>query len=64
MLDNHLYNLMHQMTQEHKSLWRIKNHYKNDAGDCDECQKFWEKMEADKENNVKQLQNLMEKHMK
>lgn len=63
MFDNHLYNLMNQLVQEHKSLWRIKNDYQNDSGDCEECQKFWKKMEKDKEDHIKELKNLIAKHM-
>ena len=63
MADNHLYNLMHQMVQESKSLWRIKNMYKNDAGDCPDCQTFWEKMEKDKEDHIQELTRLIKKHM-
>lgn len=63
MFDNHLYNLMHQMVQEHKSLWRIKNMYMNDAGDCNECQTFWKKMEADKEDHIRELTGLIKGHM-
>ncbi|MEX2145351.1 MAG: hypothetical protein WD712_03225 [Candidatus Spechtbacterales bacterium] len=63
MLENHTYNLHHQLVQENKSLWRIKNHYLKDAGDCAKCQKFWEKMEADKEEHVRELEQLIKDHM-
>lgn len=61
---NHLYNLVNQITQEHKSLWRIKDEYKKDAGDCLECKNFWDKMEKDKEDHVKELESLIKKHLK
>jgi len=63
MTDNHLYNLMHQMVQENKSLWRIQNMYKNDAGDCQDCKAFWDKMEKDKEEHIQELTQLIKKHM-
>ena len=63
MLNNHLYNLILQLVQENKALWRIKNHYKKDSGDCTKCQEFWEKMEKDKENHVNELQKLIKEHM-
>lgn len=63
MLDNHLYNLLLQLTQENKSLWRIKNHYQGDAGDCADCAAFWEKMEKDKKDHVQELTGLIKKHM-
>lgn len=63
MQENHIYNLMNQMVQEHKSLWRIKNEYIKDAGDCEECKKFWQKMEAEKEKHVQELEVLIKKHL-
>jgi len=63
MLDNHTYNLLLQLTQENKSLWRIKNEYMKDAGECKECQKFWQKMEKDKEAHVEELTALVKKHL-
>lgn len=63
MMDNHAYNLMRQLTEEHTSLWRIKNEYLKDADDCEDCKKFWNKMEKDKENHVKELSELVKKHM-
>ncbi len=63
MFDNHIYNLLQQMVQEHKSLWRIKNHYAHDAGECQKCKDFWEKMEADKEEHIKEMEGLIKGHM-
>ena len=63
MLENHIYNLMLQLTQEHKSLWRIRHHYKEDAGDCADCRTFWDKMEKDKENHVDELTKLIKVHL-
>ena len=63
MFDNHLYNLMNQLVQEHKSLWRIKNMYLNEAGECKECKAFWEKMIQDKENHIKELTEIIKKHL-
>lgn len=63
MLNNHLYNLVLQLVQENKALWRINNNYKKDSGDCAKCQEFWEKMEKDKENHVNELQELIKEHV-
>jgi beta-galactosidase GanA len=63
MFENHIYNLMMQMVTENKSLWRIKNSYKNDS-DCEECKAFWEKLEKDKEEHIKELEALIKKHIK
>lgn len=63
MLENHHYNLMEQLVQENKSLWRIKNNYKKDAGSCDTCSAFWDKMEKDKEEHVSELSDLIKNHL-
>ncbi len=64
MFSNHLYDLFCQMTQEHKSLWRIKNMYKKDAKGCKECQAFWKKIEKEKENHIKELERIIKNHIK
>ena len=64
MLDNHLYNLMLQLTEEHKSLWRIKRMYKKDAKSCKGCRSFWQKLEKDKQAHIKELKQLVKKHLK
>jgi hypothetical protein len=63
MLTDHLYNLMTQLTQEHKSVWRMKKYYVKDAGDCVDCVKFWEKLAADKEAHIRVLEEEVKKHM-
>lgn len=63
MLSNNLYNLMEQMTEENKSLWRIKNAYKQDAKGCAECVAFWNELAEDKEKHVKKLQELIKSHL-
>jgi len=63
MIDNHIYNLILQMTEENKSLWRIKNNYMNDSGDCADCKAFWEMMEKDKEEHISDLRELIKKHI-
>ena len=62
MFDNHTYNIMMQLTEEHKSLWRIKKRYEEEA-DCKECQEFWIRLEKEKEEIIKELQNLLKKHI-
>lgn len=63
MFDNHLYNLMNQLTEEHKSLWRIKEMYKKDTGGCADCKMFWEKLEKDKEEHIQELRALVKSHL-
>ena len=63
MLENHLYNLMEQIVEESKSLWRIKNTYKKDAVGCNSCKAFWDKLEKEKEDHSKELQELIKTHL-
>lgn len=63
MHDNHIYNLMNQLVEEHKGLWRIKKCYKEDAGDCDDCKQFWEKLAEDKEEHIEDLTKLIKNHL-
>jgi hypothetical protein len=63
MLENNTYNLMEQITEESKSLWRIRNTYKKDTGGCKECMDFWDKLAKDKESHIKELENLVRSHL-
>ncbi len=64
MLDNHVYNLMEQIVEESKTLWRIRKTYKQDAGDCAQCLAFWGKLERDKEGHIRELEGLIGTHIK
>lgn len=63
MFDNHTYNLMRQLVEEHTSLWRIKNEYLKDSGDCAECKEAWTEFNKKKEELVSILQDLLKTHM-
>jgi hypothetical protein len=56
MFENHLYNLFAQITEEHKSLWRIKEFYLKDAATSLDDQAFWNKVALDKETLIKELE--------
>jgi len=55
---NNVYNLMHQLTQESKSLWRIKHNYQQDAVGEEE-KVFWTALEKDKESHIEALKRLI-----
>ena len=59
MLDNHIYNLMEQITVESKSLWRIEQKYKKDTAGCEACLAFWNELEKDKEDHIKEITELI-----
>ena len=62
MLDNNSYNLMAQLVEESQSLWRIKNTYKKDAAMCGECSDFWDRLEKQKEETVRELERMVTEH--
>jgi hypothetical protein len=55
MLDNNTYDLLEQLLIENKSLWRIKNSYRNDSAMDNETKQVWNFIEKDKEELVKIL---------
>ncbi|MEZ4103560.1 MAG: hypothetical protein R3B55_03365 [Candidatus Paceibacterota bacterium] len=58
MTSNNIHNLMSQMTTEQKSLWRIENHYIEEAGTAEE-RSFWEEMKEDKKAHIEELKELI-----
>lgn len=63
MLDNELYDLLVQIVEENKSLWRIQNMYLGDAQGCPECSAFWESMAEDKTQHITDLKELIKDHL-
>lgn len=53
---------MNQMTQESKSLWRIKNNYHTEA-ESDEIKAFWMKLAEQKEQTISELKELIKKSL-
>lgn len=60
---NNTYNLMTQMTQESKSLWRIKKQYIKEAK-TKEMKAFWTKLAKDKEAHLKDMRALLKIELK
>lgn len=60
-LRNNVFNLMNQMVQESKSVWRIKNQYMQEAIGNDELMALWKKLESDKEAAVEEMQKILKK---
>ncbi len=63
MLSNNVYNLLEQIVEESKSLWRIRQSYKQDAGAFGDCLNFWNKLEMDKEQHINDLRMLIKSHL-
>lgn len=60
---NETYNLALQLTQHLKSLWRIKEQYRADAGGCQGCTGIWDSIEADLEKHVESIKGELKKHL-
>jgi len=58
MYEDNLYNLMNQLVQEQKSVWRIENYYLPQAGDQEETE-FWQKIGGEKLLYVEELERLI-----
>ncbi|MEI6022445.1 MAG: hypothetical protein WCQ32_01210 [bacterium] len=63
MEQNNIYNLMNQITQESKSLWRIKNNYQKEAKNKD-LKAFWTKLAKEKEAHLKEMKDFLKKELK
>lgn len=59
-MNNHDFNIVNQLVQEQKSLWRIENHYVAEAKDKDEA-KFWKKMKTQKTKAIAELSAMAKK---
>lgn len=57
---NNLYNLMTQLVQEQKSLWRIQTDYIKDAGSDKELKMFWLEVAQEKEMLIADLQAIIQ----
>ena len=56
---NSMYNLMTQLVQEQKSLWRIQNEYIKDAGKDKELKDFWLDVAEEKQMLIEDLQTII-----
>lgn len=63
MLENKVYDLMMQIVNESKSLYRLKNNYCEDAEGDPECNKIWQDLIYDKESQLKKLMTLLKKQL-
>jgi hypothetical protein len=62
MTPNNLHNLMTQMIQEQKSLWRIENNYINESG-SDIEKEFWTKLGNEKKMYIEELKKLIKENI-
>lgn len=50
---------MAQFVEESKSLWRLENEYRGNAGEDAELKAFWEKLAVDKQSHLADLKALI-----
>ena len=58
-----VYDLMMQIIQESKSLYRIKKNYCDDAEGVNDCSEVWRELSADKEAHIDKLVGILRKHL-
>lgn len=56
-MNNHDFNIINQLVEDQKSLWRIENHYINESRDDDE-REAWKKLYDQKKASTQQLQEM------
>lgn len=64
MKNNNLYNMMHQLTQEQKSLWRLQGDYAKDAVKNPTLKKFWAQLAKEKQQHITDLTEMIKAEMK
>lgn len=62
MTPNNIHNLMTQMVQEHKSLWRIEHNYLKEAM-TDQEKEFWERLHNEKKVHIEELRKLIKENI-
>ncbi len=62
MTENNLHNLMTQMTQEQKSLWRIEKHYISEA-ESNKEKAMWESLQDDKKKHIAEMRELIKQSL-
>lgn len=59
-MNNHDFNIINQLVQEQKSLWRIEEIYLPESKDADD-KKMWTKLRNQKRKNVAELSEASKK---
>jgi hypothetical protein len=61
-MNNHDFNIINQLVQEQKSLWRIEEIYIPESKNADD-KKMWTKLRTQKRKNVEELSTLSKKYL-
>ncbi|MCI5050742.1 MAG: hypothetical protein MRY57_00320 [Candidatus Pacebacteria bacterium] len=62
-MNNHDFNILNQLVQEQKSLWRIEEHYLPESKNADD-KKLWTKLRNQKRKNIDELSKMAKKCLK
>ncbi|MFH1047362.1 MAG: hypothetical protein V1738_03595 [Patescibacteria group bacterium] len=54
---------MSQIVEDHRSLWRMRDMYENDSGECHECRDAWRALADKREAELNHLVELLRRHM-
>lgn len=56
-MNNSDFNILNQLTQEQKSLWRIQKHYIEEA-QSEEEKNAWKELESQKQQTIEKLKTM------
>ncbi len=62
MINNHIHNLLHQLSEIEDSLWRMDQYVKDSRGYCDNCQKIWPDIRKKYEELEKMVMRELQHH--
>ena len=64
LLDNYNYDLMQELTQLLKGVWRIDQYLKDAGGKCDSCGVIWQDLRKQQELIIEKLRQEIVNHAK
>jgi hypothetical protein len=63
-MENYNYNLIEELTQLLKGVWRTDEYLKDSGGRCDECGKIWTDLRKQNELLIEKLRQEIVRHAK
>ena len=64
-MKNHNYNLVTELSEQLRGLWRFEQYVKDaqDSG-CQECARIWQELKSEKQSLVERLRKEVENHVR
>ncbi len=61
-MNNHIYNLLSQLVQDRRSIYRIQKYYLKDVKNCKICSNFWKTLLKQKEEEARKILEILKNH--